>query len=150
MLVFHHRYAQLVASRPVKELATEEQYESYKAQLAASKNAQQENSESTSEVEESAEQQESEIRQLIMETCSQIHARTAEETNKRWPFEAEIKRPYFHVKPMDMPQLTNWRRYLDFEESEGDMERIRVLYERCLVTCVSATCFSNRTMTIHG
>lgn len=38
---------------------------------------------------------------------------------------------------MDIPQLTNWRRYLDFEESEGDDTRIQVLYERCLVACVS-------------
>jgi pre-mRNA-processing factor 39 len=126
-----------MASHPVKELISEEQYESYKAQLVASKIAQpDQNAESTSE-EQIVEPQEPEIRQLILDTCAQVHARTAEETNKRWPFEAEIKRPYFHVKPMDLPQLANWRRYLDFEEAEGDVERIRVLYERCLVTCVS-------------
>ncbi|KAI8360944.1 hypothetical protein B0O80DRAFT_436309 [Mortierella sp. GBAus27b] len=134
---FYQQYVQLASSHPVKELISEEQYESYKTQLAASKRSQQEQSEESTvpEAEESTEQQEAEIRQLILETCSQVHARTAEETNKRWPFEAEIKRPYFHVKPMDMPQLTNWRRYLDFEEAEGDVGRIRVLYERCLVTC---------------
>ncbi|KAF9352212.1 hypothetical protein BGX34_000124 [Mortierella sp. NVP85] len=132
---FYQQYAQLMASHPVKELISEEQYESYKAQLVASKIAQQDqDAESTSE-EQIVEPQEPEIRQLILDTCAQVHARTAEETNKRWPFEAEIKRPYFHVKPMDLPQLANWRRYLDFEEAEGDVERIRVLYERCLVTC---------------
>ncbi len=29
----------------------------------------------------------------------------------------------------------NWRKYLDFEEVEGDYIRTQFLYERCLVTC---------------
>ncbi|KAF8985003.1 hypothetical protein BGZ46_006293 [Entomortierella lignicola] len=124
---YYQQYAQYVASRPVRELVSDDLYNKYKTQLT-------ENTEQDSN-EKSEDQLESEMRQLIMETASQIHAQTAEETNKRWPFEAEIKRPYFHVKPMDVQQLSNWRRYLDFEEAEGNEERIRVLYERCLVTC---------------
>jgi len=57
------------------------------------------------------------------------------EVQKRWEFEMEIKRPYFHVKPLDQFQLKNWRKYLDFEESQGDFYRIYTLYERCLVSC---------------
>jgi len=57
------------------------------------------------------------------------------EVGKRWEFEMEIKRPYFHVKPLDQYQLKNWRKYLDFEESQGDYYRIYTLYERCLVSC---------------
>ncbi|EPE36868.1 hypothetical protein GLAREA_09031 [Glarea lozoyensis ATCC 20868] len=49
--------------------------------------------------------------------------------------EAEVKRPYFHVNELEVPQLTNWRKYLDFEEEEGDYTRTVFLYERCLVTC---------------
>jgi pre-mRNA-processing factor 39 len=64
----------------------------------------------------------------------QIFERTQEETTKRWVFEQEIRRPYFHVSDLDEPQLQNWRRYLDFEESEGQHARVRFLYERCLVT----------------
>ena len=60
---------------------------------------------------------------------------TQVETTKRWPYESEIKRPYFHVTDLDEPQLVNWRKYLDFEEAEGDYTRIQFLYERCLVTC---------------
>ncbi|KAF9994893.1 hypothetical protein BGZ79_000328 [Entomortierella chlamydospora] len=126
------RYAQLVATRPLKELISDEMYNKYKVQLTATEDTEQD---SDASKEKNQEQLESEMRQLIMEAGSQIHAHTAEETNKRWPFEAEIKRPYFHVKPMDIQQLSNWRRYLDFEEAEGNAERIRVLYERCLVTC---------------
>ena len=62
-----------------------------------------------------------------------IFKRIEQETNKRWTFEAEIKRPYFHVTELDEPQLANWRKYLDFEESEGDYSRTTFLYERCLV-----------------
>ncbi|KAF9921905.1 hypothetical protein FBU30_008026 [Linnemannia zychae] len=123
---FYQQYAQLISTRPMKEILPEEQYNSYKEEATANLGG----SESISD-----EQLEAEIRRLVIEASGLIYARTADETNKRWPFEAEIKRPYFHVKPMDMAQLSNWRRYLDFEETEGDIERIKVLYERCLVTC---------------
>jgi pre-mRNA-processing factor 39 len=61
--------------------------------------------------------------------------RVQSETNRRWTFESEIKRPYFHVTELEHQQLNNWRKYLDFEEAEGDYARILFLYERCLVTC---------------
>ncbi|KAI8846929.1 hypothetical protein BC829DRAFT_491006 [Chytridium lagenaria] len=48
-----------------------------------------------------------------------VHA-NQEAVHKRWVFEAEIKRPYFHIKPLDDAQVANWRKYLDFEENEGD------------------------------
>jgi pre-mRNA-processing factor 39 len=65
----------------------------------------------------------------------EIFHRTQAETTKRWTYESEIKRPYFHVTDLDDGQLSNWRKYLDYEESEGDYARIQFLYERCLVTC---------------
>ncbi|KAI7866569.1 uncharacterized protein EV154DRAFT_432674 [Mucor mucedo] len=64
-----------------------------------------------------------------------VYKKTQDGTNKRWVYEAEIKRPYFHVKPLDRPQLQNWSKYLDFEENLKDVSRIRALYERCLVPC---------------
>jgi pre-mRNA-processing factor 39 len=68
---------------------------------------------------------------------AEVYKNTQEGTNKRWVYEAEIKRSYFHVKPLDRPQLQNWNKYLDFEESLNQPERIRALYERCLVPCVN-------------
>ncbi|KAI8078008.1 uncharacterized protein B0P05DRAFT_579583 [Gilbertella persicaria] len=50
-----------------------------------------------------------------------IYKKTQGGTHQRWIYEAEIKRPYLHFKPLDRPQLQNWR----------DQQRIRVLYERC-------------------
>lgn len=63
--------------------------------------------------------------------------RTQTETTKRWTYESEVKRPYFHVTELDDQQLVNWRKYLDFEESEGDYTRTKFLYERCLVTAAN-------------
>ena len=57
------------------------------------------------------------------------------EVNKRKKFEELIKRPYFHTKPLEKTQLKNWLDYLDFEISLGDMSRILVLFERCLIAC---------------
>jgi pre-mRNA-processing factor 39 len=65
----------------------------------------------------------------------EVFNRTQAETTKRWTYESEIKRPYFHVTDLDEGQLTNWRKYLDYEEAEGDYVRTTFLYERCLVTC---------------
>lgn len=38
--------------------------------------------------------------------------------------ENAIRRPYFHVKPLDDGQLGNWHRYLDFIEKEGVTDKV--------------------------
>lgn len=53
----------------------------------------------------------------------------------RWTYEEGIKRPYFHVKPLERCQLKNWKDYLDFEIEQGDLKRTLVLFERCLIAC---------------
>ncbi len=47
----------------------------------------------------------------------------------------KIKRPYFHVKPLEKGQLKMWKEYLDFEIGKGDDKRIIILFERCLIAC---------------
>lgn len=78
---------------------------------------------------------EGEIRSRIQGIHYEVFRKTQAETTKRWTYESEIKRPYFHVTDLDESQLVNWRKYLDFEEGEGEHARIQFLYERCLVTC---------------
>lgn len=75
------------------------------------------------------------IRAKIDAMFVEVFTRSQNETNKRWTYESEMKRPYFHVTELDHSQLANWRKYLDFEESEGEYTRTVFLYERCLVTC---------------
>lgn len=37
-------------------------------------------------------------------------------------FEKNIRRPYFHVVPLDDNQLKNWHHYLDFVEMQEDFD----------------------------
>ncbi|XP_026417618.1 pre-mRNA-processing factor 39-like [Papaver somniferum] len=52
-------------------------------------------------------------------------------------FEEAIWTPYFHLSHPDESELAAWRKYLDFIETEGDFEKVILLYERCLVACAN-------------
>ncbi|XP_004493823.1 pre-mRNA-processing factor 39-1 isoform X1 [Cicer arietinum] len=52
-------------------------------------------------------------------------------------FETAIRRPYFHVRPLNIGELENWHNYLDFIEREGDLSKIVKLYERCVIACAN-------------
>ncbi|KAF8118571.1 hypothetical protein N665_0004s0052 [Sinapis alba] len=54
-------------------------------------------------------------------------------------FETQIRRPYFHVDPLDTNQLDNWHKYLSFAETYGDFDWAIKLYERCLIPCANYT-----------
>ncbi|XP_059691100.1 pre-mRNA-processing factor 39-like [Gavia stellata] len=75
------------------------------------------------------------IRELVISMRQQIYAQNEAEVSKRWNFEDGIKRPYFHVKPLERAQLRNWRDYLDYEMAAGSHERTIVLFERCVIAC---------------
>lgn len=75
------------------------------------------------------------LKETIIEMKYKIHKETVKEIAKRQLFEEGIKRPYFHVKPLEKCQTDNWKDYIAFEKSEGDHQRIVVLYERCLIAC---------------
>uniref|UniRef100_A0A5K3FTJ4 Suf domain-containing protein n=1 Tax=Mesocestoides corti TaxID=53468 RepID=A0A5K3FTJ4_MESCO len=101
------------------------------------------------------------IRKLVIDRREKVYQATYLQIMKRWYFEEKIRRPYFHVKPLEEAQLSNWAEYLSFEESEAasaeallaapvtedappqvtmeDVQqakkRVRILYERCLVAC---------------
>ncbi|XP_050429270.1 pre-mRNA-processing factor 39-like [Adelges cooleyi] len=64
-----------------------------------------------------------------------VNKSTAEMVALRLPYEEMIKRPYFHVKPLERSQIRNWKEYLDFEIGQGCYKRIIVLFERCLIAC---------------
>ncbi|CAG8660007.1 21611_t:CDS:2, partial [Racocetra persica] len=120
------------------ELITPEQYRQFEEEARTAPPVPPEGTEGEQPpppTEKTEEQIQNDIRTRIYNMNIETYMKTQNETNKRWVFEQEIKRPYFHVKAMDDVQLINWRRYLDFEESEGDDTRIQVLYERCLVAC---------------
>ncbi|XP_034112474.1 pre-mRNA-processing factor 39 isoform X1 [Drosophila albomicans] len=75
------------------------------------------------------------IKERVISARRKVHKSTVSAVTARWSFEEGIKRPYFHVKPLERAQLKNWKDYLDFEIEKGDRERILVLFERCLIAC---------------
>ncbi|KAL4238356.1 PRP39 pre-mRNA processing factor 39 [Mactra antiquata] len=73
------------------------------------------------------------VREKILNLRDVAFKQNEEEVSKRWAFEEGIKRPYFHVKPLERSQLKNWKDYLDYEIQYGTHERVIVLFERCMI-----------------
>lgn len=125
---YFERYRQLAQTRPINELAPPELLAQFRAELDAASSHIPPGAKSDVDAER-------DLRLRIDGYHLEVFSKTQAETTKRWTYESEIKRPYFHVTELDEGQLSNWRRYLDFEEAEGSYPRIQFLYERCLVTC---------------
>lgn len=75
------------------------------------------------------------IKEKLLTARRKMQKNTVTAVTARWSFEEGIKRPYFHVKPLERCQLKNWKEYLEFEIEQGDRKRILVLFERCLIAC---------------
>ncbi|XP_045502572.1 pre-mRNA-processing factor 39 isoform X1 [Colias croceus] len=75
------------------------------------------------------------IKERVIAARRKVHKTTGEEVAARWAFEEGIKRPYFHVKPLERCQLKNWKAYLEWEKQHGSLKRALVLHERCLIAC---------------
>ncbi|XP_077588398.1 pre-mRNA-processing factor 39 [Stigmatopora nigra] len=58
------------------------------------------------------------IREDVFSRRDEIYQQNELEVRKRWNFEENIKRPYFHVKPLDQLQLRGWHAYLDWEVAQ--------------------------------
>jgi pre-mRNA-processing factor 39 len=125
---YYERLRIMVNTRPVAEVAPAATIARLRSDVAAE-------SMSYGGAQRSEDDIETAVRAKVEQMYYENFQRVQSETNRRWTFEQEIKRPYFHVTELEHPQLSNWRKYLDFEEAEGDYARILFLYERCLVTC---------------
>uniref|UniRef100_A0A4W5NHB0 Si:ch211-114c17.1 n=1 Tax=Hucho hucho TaxID=62062 RepID=A0A4W5NHB0_9TELE len=76
------------------------------------------------------------MRELLLARREKVYQDLEGEVRKRWNFEEAIKRPYFHVKPLDRTQLKAWHSYLDWDGIiAGGDRRVRILFERCLIAC---------------
>ena len=125
---YFERFRQLTHQRPLLEIAPAATLAQFRAEVDSENATFQTGPKGELEIDR-------EIRTKIDNFNLETFARTQAETTKRWTYESEVKRPYFHVTELDYQQLANWRKYLDFEEAEGDYIRTVFLYERCLVTC---------------
>jgi len=91
------------------------------------------------------------LRESIIGKRQKVLAETVAAAAYRKTYEDAIKRPYFHVKPLERGQLKNWDEYLDCEihlleerrqkraegdeKVEEDTDKVRILFERCLIAC---------------
>ncbi|XP_043222809.1 uncharacterized protein LOC122382017 [Amphibalanus amphitrite] len=75
------------------------------------------------------------IKEKLVADMVAVHEQTEKRVEKRWKLEDKIKRPYFHVIPLDKRQLRAWREYLELEAADGDHHSLVQLYERCLISC---------------
>ena len=57
-----------------------------------------------------AEVTDEQIKAAWLNSVDEVFTLTKEERSRRKPYEDAIKRPYFHVKPLDLAQLQNWSR----------------------------------------
>lgn len=132
---YFERYRHLAQHRPLTELLPADMLSQFRTDIENEGPATVQAGGQQIKTEKGELEIEREMRTRIDNFHLEIFSRTQTETTKRWTYESEIKRPYFHVTDLDESQLVNWRKYLDFEEVEGDYSRTQFLYERCLVTC---------------
>ncbi|KAI0237084.1 hypothetical protein L0F63_000573 [Massospora cicadina] len=126
---YYEKYVAAIKGRTPQEILGEEVYSKYEADIRNSTSLQaMEGAAADTEVAEK-------LAARVQKHHTTLFETTQKETNLRWAFEGEIRRTYFHVKPLEHSQLQNWKRYLEFEEAQDDEMRIEVLYERCLVPC---------------
>ena len=123
---YYEKLAVLVGSRPVEELAEPDTLEQFKNAVQA---------ENQGGPEKPPLEIERQIRQKIHEEYYASYTKTQQDVSSRWNYEQAIKRAYFHVTELEDAELDNWRKYLEYEEKQGDFERTSFLYERCLVAC---------------
>ncbi|KAM4721590.1 pre-mRNA-processing factor 39-like [Rhinophrynus dorsalis] len=136
----HERFKELVFNHSPREILTEEELHWICSKIKNEGESDQiatEDSPSGEDLEllDTDTDMQEKVKEQILMIRQQLFLLNEAEVTKRWTFEDAITRPYFHATPLDRAQLQSWRKYLDFEISQGQHERIVTLYERCLVAC---------------
>ncbi|GFZ20190.1 tetratricopeptide repeat (TPR)-like superfamily protein [Actinidia rufa] len=141
---YFNSFKELAGSRPLSELRTVEEAA---AAAAAAVNSEARATEFEGEVHPNAGEQSStpvsaglteavELEKYIA-MREEMYKKAKEFDSKIIGFETAIRRPYFHVRPLNVAELENWHNYLDFIEGENDFNKVVKLYERCLIACAN-------------
>ncbi|XP_022874562.1 pre-mRNA-processing factor 39-like isoform X2 [Olea europaea var. sylvestris] len=135
-------FKELLASRPLSELQTPEE-----AAAAAAANSDGDGNKTEGEDRAnvadqtpkpvSASLKDAEELEKYITIREELYKKAKEFDSKIVGFETAIRRPYFHVRPLNVAELENWHNYLDFIEGCDDFNKIVKLYERCLVACAN-------------
>ncbi|KAA8543419.1 hypothetical protein F0562_021086 [Nyssa sinensis] len=139
---YFNSFNELVASRPLSELRTAEE-----AAAAAAANSEASAQEIEGEVHPNAVEQSAKLVSAGLRDADELekyiaireemYKKAKEFDSKIIGFETAIRRPYFHVRPLNIAELENWHIYLDFIEGGDDFNKVVKLYERCLIACAN-------------
>ncbi|BFZ55682.1 hypothetical protein PYCC9005_002723 [Savitreella phatthalungensis] len=132
---YFERYAQTSQQRPLSDLLPSDVLTAFRRELLQEPVEAVQVGQTKVRIERGELEVERELRIRVHHLQLETFNKTQTAVTRRWPYESEIRRAYFHVTELPAAELVNWRRYLDFEEQEGDPVRIIALYERCLHTC---------------
>ncbi|KAM4732275.1 pre-mRNA-processing factor 39 isoform 2-T2 [Anableps anableps] len=127
----YDKFKEHLNNNPPKDVLSSEEYEELRAICRQSQKA--ERAEQAQEAEEERPPGEEEpatpegadseelmqkIRDQVLLRRDRVYQDNEGEVRKRWNYEDAIKRPYFHVRPLDRLQLRAWHTYLDWEIAE--------------------------------
>ncbi|KAF5098972.1 hypothetical protein D0Z00_001838 [Geotrichum galactomycetum] len=125
------KFLELAPSVPIEEIVPATVIEQFRAEFEVDKAEQEEKPKQTAD--ESRAEEEADLSSRVADYHYQIYVTTQNQVAARWQYEAMIKRSFFHVVYLPEDELVNWRRYLYFEEVEGNEDRIIALYERAVI-----------------
>ncbi|XP_022771319.1 pre-mRNA-processing factor 39-like isoform X3 [Durio zibethinus] len=139
---YFNSFKELAGSRPISELRTAEE-----AAAASGVASEADGPVNEGEVHPDAAEEtpkpvssglvEAEELEKYVTVTEELYKKAKEFDSKILGFETAIRRPYFHVQPLNVAELENWHNYLDFLEREGDFNKVVKLYERCLIACAN-------------
>lgn len=127
IMKMHYSFKELAASRPLSELkSSEEAVVDVHSEAGDQVNGEEGHPDAAepSSKTVSAGLTEAEELEKYIAIREEIYKKAKEFDSKIIGFETAIRRPYFHVRPLNVAELDNWHSYLDFIEQEGDLNKV--------------------------
>lgn len=125
-----YSFKDLAGSRPLSELRTAEEAAANASAIVSEADGQVNEGEANPDAAEqtpkpvSAGSTEAEELEKYVAVREELYKKAKEFDSKILGFETAIRRPYFHVRPLNIAELENWHNYLDFIEREGDLNKV--------------------------
>ncbi|KAG8477807.1 hypothetical protein CXB51_027768 [Gossypium anomalum] len=126
---YFNSFKELAASRPLSELRTVEEAATHASDMVSEADGQVNEGVVHSDAAEqtpkpiSAGSTDAEELEKYVAIREELYKKAKEFNSKILGFETAIRRPYFHARPLNVAELENWHNYLDFIESEGDLNK---------------------------
>ncbi|CAH9051098.1 unnamed protein product [Cuscuta epithymum] len=122
-------FKELVASRPLSELRTDEEKEAAAVATGSDTTIVEQVEGEVHPTTESLKPASSSLKdaeelEKYISIREEIYKKAKEFDSKIIGFETAIRRPYFHVRPLNSAELENWHNYLDFIEGNDDFNKV--------------------------